>query len=98
LLETGVHVAPSTQQAPLLLEIGCVLLDEKKAVPEIGISRLVRGRGEVLRHERCVNADEMSPIQRSSDRQIEFGAAAELRIEPAKPTQRFRPSPECTAP
>jgi hypothetical protein len=75
-----------------------VLVDEKKAVPEIGICRLVRGRSEVLLHERCINADEMSPIQRSSDRQIEFGAAAKLRIEPAKPTQRFRPGHECTAP
>jgi len=97
-MESGVYVAPRAQQTSLLLEIACVLLDKEKAVPKIRIVPLVSRGREVLRHERCVNADEMSPIEGGTNRQIEFGTAAKLAIEPAKNTQSICPRHERAAP
>ena len=77
------HIAPNADIGFLFLEISLVFLDKEEAIPELSIASLVGARREVLRHEWRIDADEMRAFQRSADRKVSFGAAAELWIEAA---------------
>jgi hypothetical protein len=66
-----------------------MLVEQQEAISEIGIGCLVRRGREVLSHERCIDADEMRSIERGTDGEVQFGAAAESVVEAAQSTKRL---------